>query len=416
MYSYQGNPTLLNVTFSGNSAHDGGGIYTGGGYPTLRNVTFSGNTAANDGGGMYHGDGAALTNVTFSGNSATGSGGGMYSEGSLSLMNVTISGNSVTGSGGGIYNYSNSLTLTNTILWGNSPDGIDDDPGEEEPVTATVSYSVVQGGYAGTANLSADPKLGTLGDNGGYTQTIPLLAGSPAINSGTATGAPTTDQRGFARPQGGGYDIGAFEVGVLSTHMITATADAHGAIAPTGNVAVAHGGTQNFTITPATYYHVADVTKNGVSVGAVTAYSWTNVTADGTIHATFAPDLAAGGTPHWWLAQYGWTNKFNAAEAADTDGDGQSAGQEYLADTVPTAATSALRVTQFVSRPQVAVTCASSASRLYTLFRSTNLAAGTWLPVSGQINVPGTGGPLTLHDTTTPQPQRCFYRIGARVP
>ena len=38
-----------------------------------------------------------------------------------------------------------------------------------------------------------------------------LLPGSPAIDAGTATGAPATDQRGVARPQGPGVDIGAFE-------------------------------------------------------------------------------------------------------------------------------------------------------------------------------------------------------------
>ena len=219
---------------------------------------------------------------------------------------------------------------------------------------------------------------------------------------------------GSASISGGEY----YTLGLLREdhYTVTASADTHGTIAPTGTVAVPSGGTQDFTITPDPYYHVADVTKNSVSLGAITDYTWTNVTADGTIHATFAPDLAANGTPHWWLAQYGWTSNFDAAEAADTDGDGQSAGQEYLAGTVPTNATSALRVTQFTNSPQVAVTVPSAADRLYTLYRSTGLAAGTWLPVSGQADIPGTGGPLTLHDTTTPQPPHCFYRVGARVP
>ncbi|MCX6879308.1 MAG: VCBS repeat-containing protein, partial [Verrucomicrobia bacterium] len=207
---------------------------------------------------------------------------------------------------------------------------------------------------------------------------------------------------------------GSFPVGTF--YHLTATTGTHGTITPTGSVAVLAGGSAHFTITPDAYYHVADVTKNGVSVGAVTDYSWTNVTADGTLHAVFAPDLAANGTPHWWLAQHGWTNNFDLAEAADTDGDGQFAGQEYLADTNPTAASSVFRVIGFVSRPTVAVTCASSASRLYTLYRSTDLAAGAWLPVFGQTDVAGTGSPLILHDPTVPQPARCFYRIGVRLP
>jgi hypothetical protein len=207
---------------------------------------------------------------------------------------------------------------------------------------------------------------------------------------------------------------------VTSTLLIgwtlTATADAHGAIDPSGNVIVPDGGSQDFVITPDTYHHIADVTKDSVSIGAGPNYSWTNVTADGVIHATFAPDLAAGGTPHGWLAEHGWTSNFDAAEAADSDGDGQSAAQEYLANTDPVAATSVFRVTEFVSSPTVSVTFASSANRLYTLYRSTGLTENDWLPVSGQTDVPGTGSPLTLSDPTSPQPPRCFYRIGARLP
>jgi hypothetical protein len=67
----------------------------------------------------------------------------------------------------------------------------------------------VQGGYSGTGNLNQDPLLAPLGDYGGPTQTMPLLPGSPAIDAGTATGAPATDQRGVGRV--GAVDMGAFE-------------------------------------------------------------------------------------------------------------------------------------------------------------------------------------------------------------
>jgi hypothetical protein len=73
----------------------------------------------------------------------------------------------------------------------------------------------------GTAASPKDAKLASLADNGGPTQTVALLLGSPAINNGTATSGnvhlvvPTTDQRGFGRV--GATDIGAFEVqGFLS--------------------------------------------------------------------------------------------------------------------------------------------------------------------------------------------------------
>ncbi len=72
------------------------------------------------------------------------------------------------------------------------------------------------------------------------------------------------------------------------TYTITASAGANGSIALSGNVSVPLGSDQIFTITPATGYHVADVLVDGASVGAVTSYTFTNVTAAHTIAATFA--------------------------------------------------------------------------------------------------------------------------------
>ena len=74
------------------------------------------------------------------------------------------------------------------------------------------------------------------------------------------------------------------------SYTITATAGANGSISPSGGVVVNHGDNQSFTITPDTGYHVADVLVDGSSVGAVTSYTFTNVTADHTIEATFAID------------------------------------------------------------------------------------------------------------------------------
>jgi hypothetical protein len=74
----------------------------------------------------------------------------------------------------------------------------------------------------------------------------------------------------------------------LKTYTITATAGANGTITPSGTVTVNHGATQTFTITANTGYHVADVKVDGSSVGALTSYTFTNVTANHTINATFA--------------------------------------------------------------------------------------------------------------------------------
>jgi predicted outer membrane repeat protein len=125
MFNSSSSPTLANVTFSGNSALNGGGMYnTSGSNPTLANITFSGNSAYEYGGGLFNTSGShpTLTNVTFSGNSAAVSGGGMYNAGNPALTNVTFSGNSAP-SGAGMYNQSGNPTLTNVTFNGNTAAG-----------------------------------------------------------------------------------------------------------------------------------------------------------------------------------------------------------------------------------------------------------------------------------------------------
>ncbi len=78
------------------------------------------------------------------------------------------------------------MTLTNTIVAGQTSGG---DLIDEVAGTITGSNNLIGGA----------PMLAPLADNGGPTWTIALLPGSPAINAGTATGAPSTDQRGFGR-------------------------------------------------------------------------------------------------------------------------------------------------------------------------------------------------------------------------
>jgi hypothetical protein len=75
------------------------------------------------------------------------------------------------------------------------------------------------------------------------------------------------------------FAIGAF--------TITASAGANGSVSSNGTTQVAAGGSQVYTITPATCYHIGDVLVNGVSVGAVSTYTFTNVTSNQTISAAF---------------------------------------------------------------------------------------------------------------------------------
>ena len=212
--NYYSNPTLMNVTFSKNSAtNSGGGMNNSKSSPTLTNVTFKENSAPL-GGGMknYDNSNPVLTNVTFSGNSASQDGGGVdnYSNCNPILTNVTFSGNSAN-AGGGMFNYASDPQIRNTIFWNNTAvtigNQIYNTSAESSPV---VSYSIILGGYAGGTNIiTSDPLLGTLDSYGGTTQTIPLLPGSSAIDTGNSDYCLIKDQRGLARVST--CDIGAFE-------------------------------------------------------------------------------------------------------------------------------------------------------------------------------------------------------------
>jgi parallel beta-helix repeat protein/predicted outer membrane repeat protein len=95
-----------NADGGSNVTQDGGGMFDSSSSPTVMNCTFTGNTAVADGGGMYNEDDSAptLTNCTFSNNSAP-FGGGMYNEQSSPvLQNCTFSANNAAEEGGGILN------------------------------------------------------------------------------------------------------------------------------------------------------------------------------------------------------------------------------------------------------------------------------------------------------------------------
>ena len=74
-------------------------------------------------------------------------------------------------------------------------------------------------------------------------------------------------------------------------HTITATAGEGGSISPSGAVIVADGADQAFTITPDEGYAISDVKVDGVSVGAVNSYAFSDVTGDHTIDVSFRSTL-----------------------------------------------------------------------------------------------------------------------------
>ena len=272
-----GTLTIFESTIAGNSAPSGAGIDTEGGALTVIGSTVAGNSGALYGGGVeIFQSTVILANSTIAGNSATVFGGGIENGkgGSLFAVNCTIAYNSVPagGTGAGLYvDLGATTTLENTIVADNvgvsaihvGPTVLDLRSASEIDLAAGAtdvsgSYDLIgaggpgvvlvfgTGGSGGLTNgthgnkVGVEALLGTLAENGGPTETIALLSGSPAIDAGNVGVAHydvsvdetltfdghtttivltrqinlTTDQRGtgFERTHNGTVDIGAFEV------------------------------------------------------------------------------------------------------------------------------------------------------------------------------------------------------------
>ena len=108
----------------------------------------------------------------------------------------------------------------------------------------------------------------------------------------------------------------------LSIHHC-ASAGSNGTISPSGAISVNSGGSQTFTITPATGYQTASVLIDG-PVGALASYTFSDVTANHTISASFAtanqPPVAEAG-PDQTVAQ-GTRVTLNGSNSTDVGGPG----------------------------------------------------------------------------------------------
>lgn len=83
---------------------------------------------------------------------------------------------------------------------------------------SAVSTEFPLGALVGNTANPVDPMLAPLADNGGPTQTLLPLIGSPAVDSALATAnSPATDQRGVLRPVGSASDLGAVELEVVDS-------------------------------------------------------------------------------------------------------------------------------------------------------------------------------------------------------
>jgi predicted outer membrane repeat protein len=260
---------LENVIFSNNSARcTGGGLYARDGYVELDHVTFVNNKATElgYGGGLISHSTMTLNHVIFRNNLAATLGGAIFNEGNMTISSSTFYINrtrSAEGGGAGIFNLDGGiLTVSNSTFYENSTSGFGGalyNSGTATVSYSTFSYNSAAQGAAGVQNttgdlmlnnsiladslsgpdcatylgsfsgghnlvessdsfacglpmLTSDPNLGPLAHNGGYTPTLALLPGSPAIDAGNDAVCPTHDQRGIIRPKGSHCDLGAYEL------------------------------------------------------------------------------------------------------------------------------------------------------------------------------------------------------------
>lgn len=232
-----GTVSIADSTFDGNSAsgsQGGGAIYTViGADVAVAGSTFINNAASGSQGGgaiTNFASDTPISNSTFTGNQASafsGNGGAILNFSSPVLSNLTIVDNDAGDEGGGIYSFS-AIRIRNVIATGNEASGAADDCRVVDVgVVAEYLGNIIAAGNCG-ALTAADPLLAPLADNGGPTQTIALLPGSPAIGGGdfnVCRDAPVgqRDQRGDPRPQARPVcDTGAYQSIIVTTTTDTA--------------------------------------------------------------------------------------------------------------------------------------------------------------------------------------------------
>ncbi len=232
---------------SNNQAGAGAGFYLTGGTSAITANQITSNTAYMHGGGLYIADcaGSVERNTILSNQATTGSGGGIYAvnfSGSLNnnliaknvadavgglyasgfdstseLINNTIADNvgTLAESVGGMQAAGVSSVLKNNIFWNNGADDLYgglEGAGILNEGAVGISYSLIDD-YVGTNNnIYADPAFANA-----VGSDYSLTAGSPAIDTGTANGAPALDIEGNSRSQGAGVDMGAYESVGFST-------------------------------------------------------------------------------------------------------------------------------------------------------------------------------------------------------
>jgi uncharacterized repeat protein (TIGR02543 family) len=195
--------------------------------------------------------------------------------------------------------------------------------GKPVTLTALVDPDSVFAGWSGDMESTANPMVVVMDSDKSITATFvlntcvitPTAGAGGTISPATPQTVNCGDDVAFTMvPEANccvsdvlvdGASVGAVEVYTFTdvaadhtisaafatdTYVITPTAGAGGSITPSTPQTVPYGGSRAFTMGPTPGFSIADVDVDGTSIGAASAYTFTSVTADHTISATFAQD------------------------------------------------------------------------------------------------------------------------------
>ncbi len=238
--------SISGLTIIGGSASGNGGGILNEGALTLDGVSLVANTARYGGAIFTQGGSLSLADSTIAGNKAAISGGGIEAQDNITVVASTFANNvaALTGGGGrAIDNFFGQYTITvEDTIFSNDSSGYGPEVanavvslGHNLVSNATNSSGWIASDLTGTAAAPLKAYLGTLGNYGGPTPTIPLLPGSPALAAGIKVKYPgtntpiSTDQRGL-HLDGIAPDIGAFQSQGFSLSVVSSSDHQNAAI------------------------------------------------------------------------------------------------------------------------------------------------------------------------------------------